>query len=114
MKKSKSKKGVAKRAATAKPKAAVTPLGDRVLVKRAAPEEVTPFGMIIPDTAKEKSEQGSVIAVGPGRKADDGRVVPVSVKPGDKVLFSYGEEIKVGGVEYVLVREDNILAVLNK
>lgn len=94
-------------------------MGDRVLVKPLSPEEVgkaTSFGIIIPETVdKEKSEQGIVVAVGPGKKTDDGKVVPVSVKPGDKIMFNkYGyDEIKVGGVEYFIVAEGNILAILN-
>jgi len=95
----------------------VTPLGDRVLVKPISAEEAgstTSFGIIIPDTAKEKPEQGRVIAVGAGKKTDDGSVVPVSVAVGDKVMFSkYGyDEIKVGGVEYYIIREESILAIL--
>lgn len=93
----------------------VTPLGDRVLVKPLAPETTTPSGIIIPDTAKEKPEQGKVVAVGAGKKTDEGKVVPVSVKVGDKVMFNkYGfDEVKVGGVEYYLISEQNILAVIN-
>ena len=100
-------------------KAPVVPVGDRVLVKPFKPDEMgttTSFGIIIPDTVdKEKSEQGKVVAVGPGKTNDDGRLVPVSVKVGDKVMFNkYGyEEVKVGGVEYYIVSESNILAVLN-
>lgn len=99
-----------------KNKAGITPTGDRVLVKPAGLEEglVTSFGIIIPDSAKEKPEQGKVVAVGPGRKGEDGKLIPVSVKVGDKVMFSkYGyDEIKVDGTEYYLVREENILAIL--
>lgn len=90
----------------------ITPLGDRVLIKRSPAQEVTSFGIIVPDTAKEKSEQGVVVAVGPGRKTEDGKVVVISLKVGDKVQFSYGDEIKIKGEEYILVREDNILAVI--
>lgn len=119
MKKSKKKKVASKKGSktkiTSKPKTALSPLGDRVLLKPLAPETVTSFGIIIPDTAKEKPEQGTVIAVGPGKKTDDGKLVPISIKVGDRVLFSkYGfDEVKVGGVEYYLVSEANILAVLN-
>ena len=93
----------------------VMPLADRVLVKPLPPETTTPSGIIIPDTAKEKPEQGKVVAVGPGKKTDEGRVVPVSVKVGDKVMFNkYGfDEVKVAGVEYYLISEQNILAVIN-
>lgn len=99
-------------------KSGVTPLGDRVLVKPLSPEEAgvtTAFGIIIPDSAKEKPEQGTVVAVGPGRRGDDNELVPVAVAVGDRVMFSkYSyDEVKVGGVEYYLVREDNILAIIN-
>ncbi|MDB5225132.1 MAG: chaperonin Cpn10 [Candidatus Adlerbacteria bacterium] len=101
----------------AKNKAGLTPLGDRVLVKPLSAEEgmTTSFGIIIPDTAKEKPEQGMVVAVGPGKRGDDNELVPVSVKIGDRVMFSkYGyDEVKVAGVEYYLVREDNIVAILD-
>jgi len=100
-------------------KAGVMPLGDRVLVKPFAPEDAhktTSFGIIIPDTAaKDKPDQGTVVAVGPGKKNEDGRVVPMSVKAGDKVMFSkYGfDEVKVNGVEYYIVSESSILAILD-
>ena len=115
MKKKAKKKSAPKKTFSSKPKTALSPLGDRVLLKPLAPETVTSFGIIIPDTAKEKPEQGTVIAVGPGKKTDDGKLVPVSIRVGDRVLFSkYGfDEVKVNGVEYYLVSEANILAVLN-
>jgi len=98
-------------------KAGIMPLGDRVLVKPFGLEEglVTSFGIVLPDSAKEKPEQGKVVAVGPGKRGEDGKLVPVALKVGDKVMFSkYGyDEIKVDGTEYYLVREDNILAVLD-
>lgn len=128
--KKKAKKAVRKSSSavsskSAKPTAAknttgVTPLGDRVLVKPLSPEELTKatsFGLIIPDTAdKEKSEQGVVMAVGPGKRDDSGRLTPVGVAIGDRVMFNkYGyDEVKVNGVEYYIVGENNILAVLNK
>ncbi len=92
-----------------------TPYGDRVLVKPQAAEATTAFGIIIPDTAKEKPETGVVVAVGPGKKSDTGATVPMSVKVGDKVMFSkYGfDEIKLAGVEYYLISESNILAILS-
>ncbi len=97
-------------------KAGVTPVGDRVLIKPLSQEEgvTTSFGIIIPETAKEKPEQGRVVAVGEGKRGDDGKLIPLSVKVGDKVMFSkYGyDEIKVNGVEYFIVREESILAVL--
>jgi chaperonin GroES len=98
----------------------ITPLGDRVLLKPMSADETskrTLSGIIIPDTvSKEKPEQGTVIAVGSGKRSDDGKVIPVSVKIGDRVVFSkYGyDEVKVDGVEYYLVSEANILAVINK
>jgi chaperonin GroES len=96
-------------------KAGMAPLGDRVLVKPQIGETTTAFGIIIPDTAKEKPETGVVVAVGPGKKTDSGSVLAMSVKVGDKVLFSkYGfDEVKVAGVEYYLISESNILAILN-
>ncbi len=105
----------AKASAPAKSKAGMTPMGDRVLVKPIPQDTVTSFGIIIPDTAKEKPEHGVVVAVGRGKRGDDNELVPVDVKIGDKVLFSkYGyDEVKVNGTEYYLVREDNILAVLD-
>lgn len=101
-------------------KSGITPLGDRVLVRPLSPDEienkVTSFGIIIPDTAKEKPEQGTVVAVGPGRRTDKGEVIPVAVKAGDRVMFAkYGfEEVKIDGVEYYIVSEKDILAVLEK
>ena len=111
------KKVIKNKAVVVKNKAGMTPVGDRVLVKPIVQEEgmVTSFGIIIPDSAKEKPETGTVVAVGPGKRADDGRIVPVAIKVGDKVMFSkYGyDEVKVDGTEYYLVREDNILAILS-
>lgn len=96
-------------------KSKIVPLGDRLLVKPSSGEDKkTKTGIIIPETVdKEKPEQGEVIAVGPGR-IDDGKVIPVRVKVGDTVLFSkYGpDEIKVDGVEYYILREDSVLAVI--
>lgn len=96
----------------------IEPLGDRVVLKPLTPEEAgmrTASGIIIPDTAKEKPEQGKVVAVGPG-KFEDGERVPMGVKVGDRVLFSkYGyDEVKIAGVEYYVVTESNILGVINK
>lgn len=110
-------KKIIKSNAVVKNKAGMMPTGDRVLVKPIVQEEgiVTSFGIIIPDSAKEKPETGTVVAVGPGKRTDDGKVVPVSLKIGDKVMFSkYGyDDVKVDGTEYYLVREENILAVLS-
>lgn len=118
-KKKQGRKAPAKAAKTTsvvhKNKAGVSPMGDRVLVKPTPQDTVTSFGIIIPDTAKEKPEQGVVVAVGAGKRSDSGALIPVALRVGDKVLFSkYGyDEVKVDGVEYYLVREDNILAVFN-
>lgn len=86
------------------------PYGDRVLVKPQPAEETTSFGIIIPDSTKEKPEQGVVVAVGPGKKNADGKLVPLEVKAGDKIMFSkYGyDEVKINGTEYYLIREDSI------
>ncbi len=94
---------------------AVRPLHDRIIVKRLAEEERTKGGIIIPDTAKEKPLEGSVLAVGNGRIMEDGKVRPMDVKKGDKVLFGKyaGTEIKIDGEEHLILREDDILAVLD-
>jgi chaperonin GroES len=90
------------------------PLNDRVLVKRLEEETKTAGGIIIPDSAKEKPMKGEIIAVGPGKVGDDGKRVKLSVDKGNKVLFNKyaGTEIKVDGVEYLMMREDDILAVI--
>ncbi len=92
----------------------VKPLADRVLVKRIEEEEVRKGGIIIPDTAKEKPQKGEVIAVGPGRVDENGKRVPMEVKVGDKVIFSKyaGSEVKIDGEEYLIMREDDILAII--
>jgi len=89
------------------------PLHDRVVVKRLEEEEKTSGGIIIPDTAKEKPQQGKVIAVGKGRILEDGKVIPLVVKEGDRILFSKyaGTDIKVDGDEHLIMREDDILAI---
>jgi chaperonin GroES len=90
----------------------VTPLHDRVLVKRLEAEETTKGGIIIPDTAKEKPQEAKVIAVGKGRVSEDGKVLPLEVKAGDKVLIGKfsGTEVNIDGEEHVIVREEEILA----
>ena len=90
------------------------PLQDRVLVRRIEEEEKTKGGIIIPDTAKEKPIEGKVIAAGNGKVQEDGKVRPLDVKPGDKVLFSKyaGTEIKIDGVEHLMMREEDILGVI--
>ncbi len=93
----------------------VRPLHDRVLVKRVEEEQKTKGGIIIPDTAKEKPVEAKVVAVGNGRIGDDGKVTPLTVKAGDKVLFGKysGTEVKIDGVEHLIMREDDILAVID-
>jgi chaperonin GroES len=91
------------------------PLGDRVVVRPTEQEEVTASGIVLPDTAKEKPQRGEVIAVGPGRIADDGTRLPMDVKDGEQVLFAKyaGTEIKVGDEEYLIISEKDILAVVS-
>jgi len=93
----------------------VRPLHDRVLVKRMNEEEKTKGGIIIPDNAKEKPIQGEVISVGQGRIGEDGKVRPLDVKKGDKILFGKyaGTEIKIDGDEFLMMREEDILGVFN-
>lgn len=92
----------------------IKPLGDRVLVEPLKEEEVKKGGIIIPDTAKEKPQEGVVVALGTGKIDDDGKVVPFNVKKGDTVLMPKygGTEVKMGGKEYQIMREDDILAVI--
>ena len=94
----------------------VKPLQDRVLIKRVEEETKTKGGIIIPDTAKEKPQEGLVVAVGPGKVTDAGNRVTPEVKAGDRILFGKysGTEIKVDGVEHLILREDDILAVMTK
>ncbi len=90
------------------------PMQDRIIVKRLEEETKTAGGILIPDTAKEKPQKGEVVAVGNGKKTDDGKVIPLDVKAGDKVLFGKyaGTEIKIEGEEYLIMREDDILGVM--
>ena len=90
------------------------PLHDRVVVKRVESEEKTTGGIIIPDTAKEKPQEGEVIAVGPGARGEDGKVNPLDVKTGDRVLFGKwsGTEVKLDGVDYLIMKESDIMGVL--
>lgn len=92
----------------------IKPLGDRVLVKPAEAGEETKGGIIIPDTAKEKPQEGTVVAVGTGRLDDDGKVIPFNVKKGDRVLLPKygGTEVKIDDEEYQIVREEDILGVI--
>ena len=94
----------------------IQPLGDRILVEPAKDEETKKGGIIIPDTAKEKPQQGKVIAVGAGKVDDSGKLIPMHVKKGDKVLMPKygGTEVKINDVEYKIVREEDILGVLEK
>lgn len=89
------------------------PLGDRVVVRPMEKEEMTKSGIVLPDTAKEKPQEGEVIAVGPGKLGDDGKRLPMEVKEGDKVLFAKyaGSEIKLDDQEYLILRDTDILAV---
>ena len=92
------------------------PLKDRVLLKRVDQEEKTPGGIIIPDTAMEKPVEGEVLAVGSGVRDEQGNLHPLEVKVGDKVLFSKwgGNEVKIDGCDYVIMKESDILGILNK
>ena len=88
------------------------PLNDRVIVKRLEEEKTTPSGILIPDVATEKPDQGEIVAVGNGKTGDDGKLHPMSVKVGDKILFGKysGQTFKMDGVEYMTMREDDIIA----
>ena len=91
----------------------IRPLADRIVIKRAAQEEKTKGGIIIPDTAKEKPIECLVVSVGNGKVLEDGKVRPLDVKAGDRILFSKyaGTEVKIDGEEHVLIREDDVLAI---
>jgi chaperonin GroES len=93
----------------------IKPLNDRVLVIRVEEEQKTAGGIIIPDTAKEKPQEGKVVSAGPGKLDDDGKRVPMEVKKGDRILFSKyaGTEIKIDGVEHIFMREDDILGIID-
>ncbi|MCA9510047.1 MAG: co-chaperone GroES [Myxococcota bacterium] len=92
----------------------IRPLHDRILVKRVEEEAKTSGGIIIPDSAKEKPQEGKVVAVGGGKIGEDGKVTPLDVKKGDKILFSKysGTEVNLDGVEHLIMREDDVLAVI--
>ena len=92
----------------------IRPLQDRVIVKRVEEEEKTSGGIIIPDTAKEKPQEGKIIAVGKGKVGEDGKVTPLDVKVGDRILFGKysGSEVKLDGDEHLIMREDDILGVI--
>ncbi|MFB3926206.1 MAG: co-chaperone GroES [Syntrophales bacterium] len=94
----------------------IRPLHDRILVKRMEEEQKTKGGIIIPDTAKEKPMEGEVVAVGKGKILEDGKVMKLDVSEGDKILFSKyaGTEVKIDGVDYLIMREDDILGIIEK
>jgi len=94
----------------------IRPLHDRIVVKRIEEKETVLNGIIIPDSAKEKPQEGEVVAVGNGKRLDDGKIAPLELKAGDRILFGKysGSEIKVDGVEYMIMREDEVLGVLAK
>jgi chaperonin GroES len=91
------------------------PLGDRILVKRVKEEERTKGGIIIPDTAKEKPQEGKIVAVGKGKRDDNGKLIPIEVKEGDKILFGKysGSEFKLEGEDLLILREDDILGIID-
>jgi len=93
----------------------VRPLHDRVLIKRIEEKETVKGGIIIPDTAKEKSQEGEVVSVGTGKRLENGTVVPLEVKTGDRILFGKysGTEIKLDGQDFLILREDEIIGILN-
>ncbi|MBU2102710.1 MAG: co-chaperone GroES [Candidatus Omnitrophota bacterium] len=92
----------------------VKPLGDRVLIKPSESKKQSKGGIVLPDTAKEKPQEGEIIAVGEGRKTDEGKLIPLTVKVGNKVLYGKysGTEIDVDGEEYLMVKEDDVLAII--
>jgi len=92
----------------------IRPLYDRIVVRRIEEAETIQGGIIVPDTAKEKPQQGEVVAVGNGKRLEDGKLVPLDVKVGDRVLFGKysGSDIKLNGIEYLIMREDEVLGVL--
>ena len=92
----------------------IKPLGDRIVVKPAEAEETTKGGIILPDTAKEKPVEGTVVAAGPGKKSDEGKLIEMEVKVGDKVLYGKysGTEVTIDGEEYLIMRESDIFAIV--
>jgi chaperonin GroES len=92
------------------------PLHDRVLVRRLEEQETTQGGIIIPDTAKDKPQEGEVLAVGKGKIKEDSKVIPLEVKPGDRILFGKysGTDINIGGEEYLIMREEEVLGIIAK
>ena len=94
----------------------LTPLGDRVLVKSIEKKEEKKGGIIIPETAKEKPQEGEIIAVGKGKISDDGKLIPMDVKVGDKILYGKysGTEVKIDDIEYLIMHQDDILGIIGK
>jgi len=92
----------------------IRPLGDRLLVKRLEEEEKSKGGIIIPDSAKEKPQEGKVVAVGKGKMLEDGKMVPLEIKAGDKILFGKyaGTDVKIEGEEHLIMREDDVLGII--
>ena len=90
------------------------PLGDRIIAKALSAEAVTPGGIVLPDSAKEKPLEGEVIAVGPGAQLDSGKIRAMDVKPGDKIIYGKyaGTEVKVGAEEYIILRQEDVLAII--
>jgi chaperonin GroES len=99
-----------------KVKTSIKPLGNRVVVKAVAREETTRSGIVLPDTAKEKPQEGEVVAVGPGRVAEDGTRIPMELKAGDTVIYAKyaGSEVKLDDEEYLIISETDVLAVLSR
>jgi chaperonin GroES len=99
----------------AKAEVGVRPLHDRILVRRVAEETKTAGGIIIPDTAKEKPQRGEIVAAGKGRVSEDGKVMPLEVKIGDRILFGKysGTELKLNGEELLMMREEDVLGIIN-
>jgi chaperonin GroES len=95
---------------------ALKPLGDRIVVKALAAEEKTAGGILLPDSAQEKPQQGEVIAVGPGKQLDNGKLTPMDVEVGNVIYYAKygGTEVKIGGDEFVILRQDDVLAVVEK
>jgi len=94
----------------------VKPLADRIQVRRIEEQEMKRGGIVIPDTAKEKPQEGEVVAVGPGRMTEDGKRIAMEVKKGDRILIGKytGADVKIDGIEYIILREDDVLGVLAK
>jgi len=93
----------------------IRPLYDRIVVKRIEEQETTRNGIVIPDSAKEKPQEGEVMAIGKGKRLEDGKMVALDVKAGDRILFGKysGNEVKLDGIEYIIMREDDVLGILD-